>query len=186
MISRRLMLIAVTALGAALCTQPWVQAYAHGPTRQKLELDVDVAAPPAKVWAVIGNFHDLSWVPAVATVTGPGGNDPNTATRTITLKAGGVLPLEELTDYDASKFAYGTFLPHVDPKTFPVADYSSHLIVTPIGNRNSHIAWRTAFYRGYPNNNPPADMNEAAAVKAVTAFCQPGLDALKAKFGAAH
>ena len=59
------------ALMAGLACLAAAPAFAHGPTRQKLELSVEVAAPPEKVWAVIGNFHDLSWVPAVAKVDGP-------------------------------------------------------------------------------------------------------------------
>jgi len=160
-------------------------AYAHGPTRQKLELSVEVNAPPAKVWAVIGNFHDLSWVPAVAKVEGEGGNDPDTAKRTVTLKSGGVWHDEELSDYDAAKFTYGTFLPHVDVKVLPVADFSAHILVTAEPGGKSKVEWRTAFYRGYPNNDPPPDLNEAAAKKAVTDFVQPALDGLKARFGSA-
>jgi hypothetical protein len=161
-------------------------AFAHGPTRQKLELAVEVAAPPDKIWAVIGNFHDLSWVPAVAKVEGAGGNDPDSAKRTVTLRNGGVWKDEELSDYDAAKFTYGTFLPHVDVKILPVADFSTHLIVTAEPGGKSKVEWRSAFYRGYPNNNPPPDLNEAAAKAAVTAFCQPALDGLVARFGAAH
>jgi hypothetical protein len=157
-------------------------AFAHGPTRQKLELSVEVNAPPEKVWAVIGNFHDLSWVPAVAKVEGAGGNDPDTAKRTVTLKSGGMWADEELSDYDAQKFTYGTFLPHVDVKVLPVADFSSHITVTGEPGGKSLVEWRSAFYRGYPNNDPPPSLNEAAAKAAVTAFCQPALDALKARF----
>jgi hypothetical protein len=174
------------ALMAGLACLAAAPAFAHGPTRQKLELSVEVAAPPEKVWAVIGNFHDLSWVPEVAKVDGPGGNDPDTAKRDVTLKSGGSWKAEELSDYDASKFTYGTFLPHVDTKILPVADFSTHLSVTAGSGGTSKVEWRSAFYRGYPNNDPPPDLNEAAAVKAVTAFCQPALDGLKARFGAAH
>ena len=163
-----------------------VPAWAHGPTRQKLELFVEVAAPPAKIWAVIGNFHDLSWVPAVAHVAGPGGNDPDTAKRDVFLKNGGAWQAEELSDYDAQKMTYGTFLPHVDVHVLPVADFSAHLSVTAEPDGRSRVEWRSAFYRGYPNNNPPPDLNEAAAVKAVTAFCQPALDGLRARFESGH
>ncbi len=173
------------ALMAGLACLAAAPALAHGPTRQKLELSVDVAAPPEKVWAVIGNFHDLSWVPAVAKVEGPGGNDPDTAKRDVTLKSGGAWKAEELADYDATKTTYGTFLPHVDVKVLPVNDFSAHLSVTAVPG-GSKVAWRAAFYRGYMNNDPPADLNEAAAMKAITAIFQPALDGLKAKFGAAH
>jgi len=176
--TRRLAMMSMACLAA-------YPAYAHGPTRQKLELSVEVNAPPAKVWAVIGNFHDLSWVPAVAKVEGEGGNDPDTAKRTVTLKSGGVWHDEELSDYDAAKFTYGTFLPHVDVKVLPVADFSAHILVTAEPGGKSKVEWRTAFYRGYPNNDPPPDLNEAAAKKAVTDFVQPALDGLKARFGSA-
>ncbi len=172
-------------LAGLLCSLS-LPASAHGPTRQKLELSVDIAAPPAKVWAVIGNFHDLSWVPAVAHVDGPGGNDPDTAKRDVTLKTGGGWKAEELSDYDATKFTYGTFLPHVDVKVLPVADFSTHLSVTEAPGGHSHVEWHSAFYRGYPNNDPPADLNEAAAMRAVTAFCQPALDALKTRLESGH
>jgi hypothetical protein len=177
--TRRIILTGLAILAAA-------PAWAHGPTRQKLELSVEVAAPPDKIWAVIGNFHDLSWVPAVAKVDGPGDNDPNTAKRNVTLKSGGSWQAEELSDYDAQKHTYGTFLPHVDVKVLPVADFSSHITVTAEPGGKSKVEWRSAFYRGYPNNDPPPDQNEAAAVKAVTAFCQPALDGLKSRFGAAN
>jgi hypothetical protein len=174
--TRRAFLAALACLAAS-------PAAAHGPTRQKLELSVVVNAPPDKVWAVIGNFHDLSWVPEVAKVEGAGGNDPDTAKRTVTLKSGGVWKDEELSDYDAAKFTYGTFLPHVDVKVLPVADFSAHIVVTAEPGGKSKVEWRTAFYRGYPNNDPPPDLNEAAAKKAVTDLVQPALDGLKARFG---
>jgi hypothetical protein len=70
----------------------------------------------------------------------------------------------------------------VDVKVLPVADFSGHIIVTPEPGGKSKVEWRTAFYRGYPNNDPPPDLNEAAAKKAVTDIIQPALDGLKARF----
>lgn len=43
------------------------------------------------------------------------------------------------------------------------------------------VEWRGAFYLGYPNNDPPPDLNDEAATKAVSAVYRGGLDALKAK-----
>jgi hypothetical protein len=175
MIQRRSILRAL----AALPLLPTL-AQAHGPTRQKLTLSVVINAPPAKVWAVIGNFHDLSWDPLVAKVEGDGGNTEN-ATRTITFKDGRVIEGEQLTHYDADEMSYGTFLPHVDVKVLPVADYSANLMVIAADGGKSKVEWRAAFYRGFPNNDPPPALNEEAAIKAVTAMAQPALDALKAK-----
>jgi len=159
-------------------------ASAHDAQRVKYVAAVHIAATPAQVWAVIGHFHDLSWDKLVTATTGPGGDTPD-ATRTITLKTGGVLPDEELERYEPQKFTYATFLPHVDVKTFPVTNFSSILVVLPQPDGGSRVEWRCAFYRGYPNFGPPPELNEAAAIKAVSALTQPALDGLKARMEAA-
>jgi hypothetical protein len=59
--------------------------------------------------------------------------------------------------------------------------YSSTIAVTPAAGGGSTVEWRGAFYLGYPNNDPPPDLNDEAAMKAVSAVYRGGLDALKAK-----
>ncbi len=158
-------------------------ALAHGPTRQKVTLSVDVAAAPADVWAVIGNFQDMSWHPAVFSSTGEGGNTID-ATRVLTLGAeGGPTISEVLYKYDAEKMSYSYRITDVKVEVLPVTNYSSHLTVTPAATGGSHIEWRGAFYRGYPNNDPPPELNDEAAIAAVTGVYQAGLDALAARFG---
>ena len=79
---------------------------AHGPTRQKVTLSAEVAAPPEEVWAVIGNFQDMSWHPAVFATTGSGGNDID-ATRVLTLGAeGGPTISEVLYKHDDAAMSY--------------------------------------------------------------------------------
>ena len=171
------------SLAAAIAVCVAGTADAHGPTRQKTTQSVEVNAPAAKVWSVIGNFQDMSWYPGAEKTEGTGGNEPDAAKRTITLKGGGVLA-EELTRYDADTFSYSVFLPHVDVKLLPVTNYSSTLKVVSEGPDKSKIEWQGAFYRGDPNGDPPPNLNEATAIKAVTEFHQAGLDALKQRFGA--
>jgi hypothetical protein len=161
-----------------------VPASAHDAQRVKYVAAVHIAASPAKVWSVIGHFHDLSWDRLVARTTGPGGDTPDT-TRTVTLKSGGVLPDEELERYEPQNFTYATFLPHVDVHVFPVTNFSSILVVLPQPDGGSRVEWRCAFYRGYPNFGPPPALNEAAAIKAVSALTQPALDGLKARLESA-
>ena len=45
----------------------------------------------------------------------------------------------------------------------------------------SNVEWKGAFYRGYMNNDPPPELSDEAATKAVIAFQTEGLAALKAK-----
>lgn len=172
-------------LGACLmaATLPGL-ALAHGPTRQKVTLTTEVAADPAAVWAVIGNFQDMSWHPVVHSTAGENGNDID-ATRILTLgDAGGPTISEILYKFSDEKMSYSYRITDVAVEVLPVTNYSSHLTVTPRDAGGSVIEWRGAFYRGFPNNDPPEDLNDAAAIAAVTGVYQAGLDALTAKFGA--
>ena len=63
--------VLVVALSAAFAGSAW----AHGPSRQKVEMTVDIAATAAKVWARVANFQDMSWLPVVARTEGQGGNE---------------------------------------------------------------------------------------------------------------
>lgn len=153
-------------------------AVAHGPTRQKTTETIEINAAPEKVWARIKEFNDMSWHPEVEKTDGAPGNTVDSA-RLVTLKTGGELA-ETLYKYDAAKMMYSTLLPTVDTKVLPVSNYSSYLSVKPGKTAGtSTVEWRSAFYRGYPNNDPPPELNEEAAIKAVTAFSKAGLEGLK-------
>lgn len=162
-------------------------ALAHGPTRQKITLTTEVAADPAEVWAAIGNFQDMSWHPAVVSSTGENGNAID-ATRMLYLSdqgADGPKIDEILYKFSDEKMSYSYRITEVDVAVLPVTNYSSHLTVKPRDGGGSIVEWRGAFYRGYPNNDPPEDLNDAAAIAAVSAVYQAGLDALVERFGAA-
>ena len=47
----------------------------------------------------------------------------------------------------------------------------------------ANVVWKGGFYRGFPNNDPPAELNDEAATQAVTGVYRAGLDALVEKFG---
>ena len=153
-------------------------ATAHGPTRQKLEKTVEINAAPDKVWAVVGNFQDMSWHPAIEKTEGSGGNEKG-AKRKLTLKGGGVIE-EELASYDAEKMILGYRITNVDVKTLPVSNYSSKIKVTGEGGKST-VTWDGAFYRGYMNNDPPPELSDDAAKAAVSGVYEAGLEALKKK-----
>ncbi|KAF0674716.1 SRPBCC family protein [Profundibacterium mesophilum] len=161
-------------------------ALAHGPTRQKVTLSVDVAASPEEVWQAIGNFQDMSWHPAVHSQIGKNGNEID-ATRVLTLgEQGGPTISELLYKHSDEKMSYSYRIEDVAVEVLPVTNYSSHLTVKPREDGGSEVEWRGAFYRGYPNNDPPAELDDAAAIAAVTGVYQAGLDALVERFGAAE
>jgi hypothetical protein len=174
------MVRALTLGLAALALFPTL-ASAHGPSRQKVTETVEINAPADKVWAVIGNFQDMSWHPAVAKLEGSGGNDAN-ATRTLTLTSGGTIA-EKLIQNDPAAKHYKYEITHVDPKVLPVNNYSSTLSVKGEGDKST-VEWKGAFYRGFMNNDPPPELNDEAAIKAVKGVYRGGLDALKTKLEA--
>ena len=163
---------------AALATVTF-SAQAHGPTRQKVSESIEINAPADKVWAMVGNFQDGSWIPVVEKTEGKGGNEVK-ATRTLTLKGGATVE-EELAKYDAEKKTLMYRITKVDVKTLPVNDYSSTIKVEDAGGGKSKVAWDGAFYRGYMNNDPPPELNDEASKKAVQGLYKAGLENVKAK-----
>ena len=176
------------ALAAAVAVGAVQVAEAHGPTRKKVEETVTINATPDKVWKVMGNFQDLSWVPGVKSVTGTGGNsidakndDNEVAHRTITLDNGGQI-MEGLYKYDAAEHTYSYRIDKVDPKVLPVNDYSSTIKVEPTSDgKGSTVTWKGAFYRGYMNNDPPPELDDAASQAAVEKLYKGSLANLKKK-----
>jgi carbon monoxide dehydrogenase subunit G len=172
-------------VAAALVAAP-LAADAHGPSRQKVTETVEIAVPPEKVWARIGNFQDMSWHPAVHSSTGEGGNAID-ATRVLTLGAAdGPTIAEVLYKHDDVKRTYSYRITEVEVTTLPVTNYSAHLTVKDGANGGSLVEWRGAFYRGFPNNDPPPELSDEAAVEGVTAVYRTGLDALKAELEASN
>lgn len=174
--------IAAGLLAGALVA--WVASApvsAHGPSRQKVVEKVEIGTAPDKVWATIGNFQDMSWHPAVEKTEGTGGNDVG-ATRKLTLKGGGVIE-EKLNKYNKEGRSYSYEITNVDVKVLPVNNYSSTLAVEDAGGK-AVVEWKGAFYRGFMNNDPPPELSDEAATKAVKGVYSAGLDALKAKLGA--
>jgi hypothetical protein len=171
---------AVAIALAALSLLP-AAASAHGPTRQKVNETVEINAPADKVWQAIGNFQDMSWHPAVAELQGKDANAAD-ATRVLTLKSGGTVA-EKLIEHSADGKRYKYEITSVDVKVLPVTNYSSMLSVKGEGT-TSTVEWKGAFYRGYMNNDPPPELSDEAAIKAVKGFYRSGLDALKQKLEA--
>ncbi len=166
---------AALAAGIALMMGP---ASAHGPTRQKVVETIEINAPADKVWAVLGNFQDFGWHPAIAKTEGQGGNEVG-ATRTLTLQSGGIIK-ERIEKIDPAKMMLQYEITEVDLKVLPVTTYEAWMTVTPNGDKST-VEWKGKFYRGDVNNDPKPELNDDAAVNAVTPIYKSGLEALKKK-----
>lgn len=96
-------------------------AVAHGPTPQKIDESVVIAAPPAAVWAVVGDFAGIAkWNPAIKASSADRGNEAG-STRTLTLPTGTVT--EQLDDYDAAAMSMNYRSGNADPAVLPVSSY---------------------------------------------------------------
>lgn len=170
--SRVLTLLALTILPSLVL--------AHGPSRQKVTHSITINAPAADVWALIADFCAISkWHPAIAACTLEGGNVVGAKRSLRVGKADGPEIVEELQAYDPATMMYRYKIIKTDNAVMPVTTYSAFLTVTAQGDKASTVEWRSGFYRAYPKNNPPPELNDEAAVKAVTAVYQQGLDNLK-------
>ena len=171
-IHRRFGAFAFMALAAAVS----ITSQAHGPTRQKVVERITINAPPGTVWAKIRNFDALKdWHPAVAESPADKGNAEGSM-RQLRLEGGGALT-ETLEAHDDAKMKYSYRAK--DGGALPVTNYTSSIGVSAEGSNQSVVEWRGAFYRGHPNNDPPADQNDEAAVNAITGVYKGGLANLK-------
>jgi hypothetical protein len=165
-------------LAALLATS----AEAHGPSRKREITTIEINAPADKVWAVVGNYADMSWHPAIAKAETTGGTEVDVAKRKLTFKSGAIFT-DTLTKYEPGEKSIAFLTNDEDLKTLPVEGYSTTLTVKDADGKSS-VEWKGAFYRGYMNNDPPPELSDTAAVKAIAAFQKEGLDALKAKLEA--
>ena len=157
-------------------------AEAHGPSRLNTDQSVSLNASPDEVWAVVGDFTDMSWYPGVAKVEATG-NDKG-ATRVRTMEDGQVLH-EELLKRDDERHAISVRFTEDNLEAVKATNYASHITLKDQGGKTL-LDWKGAFYRAYPNNNPPADQNDEASAASVEAAHQKGIDALVERFGKAE
>ncbi len=167
-------------------------ATAHGPVRGKMTATVSIDAPADKIWDVIGNYDDMSWHPAIKSVSADNGNNDGSV-RELTLTDGGKIT-EELKKHSDAKMMYKYKITDMskvktiqhagqdeEVPVLPVENYAATIMVKEKGGK-SIVTWIATYYRGYVNNNPPEELNEAAADKGVTAVLTSGLTALLNKF----
>ncbi|HML91043.1 SRPBCC family protein [Methyloceanibacter sp.] len=157
-----------------------VPAQAHGPTPQKVEESITIAAAPETVWAAVKDFDRLvAWNPLVESSVGTGGNEAG-GERVVVLKSGGQFT-DSLDEYNDKDMFYSYRLATPDIDAFPVSFYSSTLAVKPGAGGGSEVTWDARLYRADTGNFPSETQNDQAAIDAVTAFFQAGLKELKIK-----
>jgi hypothetical protein len=130
---------------------------------------VKLDAPPAKVWARIGHFGDLSWHPAVKKTEASDGDKLDSQRR---LDLGGPVLWEALVSHsDAEhKYIYRILDNGENEKILPVSHYVSTIEVKPSG-QGSEVIWVSTF-------EPAEGTTAEASKKAIAGVYRGGLDNL--------
>lgn len=154
-------------------------AIAHGPTPQKAQESVIIAASPDSVWKLTGDFAAIgAWHPMVKEAKTSTGNTPGSE-RVLTLAKGEIV--DSLDEYDAARHSYGYRLAKENIEALPVSFYTATFMVEDTGDGKSRVVWSARFYRGDTGNFPSEEQNDEAAIVAMSEFFRAGLDGLKAK-----
>ncbi len=156
-------------------------AFAHGPTPQKAKESITINAPIAKVWAAVKQFDDIAnWHPDLKKSEGDGNNQSG-GIRTLTFKNDASL-VEELDYYNEPEHEYSYRLKTENTAALPTSSHSVELkVVHGDAADTSLVTIKSRFYRGDTGNTPPANLNDEAAVTAMTQFFKNSLSGLKSK-----
>lgn len=152
-------------------------ALAHGPSRVRIDQTIEINAPAEKVWSIISDFCSIKdWNPAVTGCKSDNGTQPD-SNRVITLENGQQMK-EKLVKHDptAHRYQYMLVEPNVD--AFPINTHGATITVTEDGGKTI-VEWKGAFYRAFPGPNPPPELSDEAASKALTDFYLAGLETIK-------
>ena len=145
----------------------------------KVTESITVAASPAKIWAVLGDFSGLpGWHPAVATTDIVDGSDNKVgAVRSIATKDGARI-IEKLLAYDAARH---TMTYRITESPLPVTHYVSTLSVAPSG-AGTLVTWKSTFKR----DRNAKDVDDAKAKEIVAGIYKAGFDGLRTVLGDAR
>jgi hypothetical protein len=157
--------------GATGATKPGTKVFPYfaspNTALQVVAESIDLAAPPHKVWALVGQFGG-EWHPLIAKVqlTGTGVGQ----LRTIELVDGKVV-IERLDSMDNA----GRFYRYTNISGIPVSSYTGTMAVKPKGS-GSTVEWRAQFLAN--------DQATFFVKLMVSTLFKVGLDSLPARFGA--
>ena len=140
--------------------------------RLKVDESVTLAAKPAEVWKVLGDYGKLNaWHPVVAkSEITAGTNNRVGAIRALETKDGARI-VEELLNYDARKMSMRYKFVE---SPLPVSDYQSTLSVIPAG-KGSRVIWKGSF--------KAKGVADAKAREIFIGIYQAGFDGLRKQFG---
>ncbi len=153
--------------------------FAHGPTPQKAKESIVINVPVEKAWETVKQFDKISaWHKDIKSSSGDGKLESG-GIRTLTFQNGEAL-VDELDFFSDKDHEYNYRIKKENIKALPVSSYSITVQVAPGDNaQSSTVTLKSRFYRGDTGNTPPDNLNDEAAVKAMTDYFKNGLNSLK-------
>lgn len=149
-------------------------AYAHGPTPQKTDQSVWIAATPAAVWQQLSDPCAISeWDPDIAECKAE-----NDLKRTLVLKNGSSL-VEEVDEILPGEMSISYRLGSNSEITALAVSSLTGRIRVKAENGGAAVTWIARYYRADTRNEPPAGMDDAAAKQAVDSYIANALAGLQ-------
>lgn len=153
-------------------------ALAHGPARQKVIEEIEVNAPPEKIWKIISDFCGIkNWHPGITACESDNGTQPDSI-RVITLESGEQIK-EKLIKHLPDRHMLQYMMVEPNDKAFPINTHGSTMTVKANDNGGSTVQWKGAFYRLFPGPNPPPDQTNEAGREALSGLYKSGLENIK-------
>ncbi len=133
-----------------------------------------IDAPVQKVWKVVEDFGDLSFVGDAVkscTVDGTGVG----CVRRLEMADGGGVVLERLDAYDAAGYRFAYTIVNDDESPLPFQGYSSRFSLRPLGPDATELEWAGAF--------EPKGVSDEEASGVVNAIYSGGVEGIKGALG---
>ncbi len=160
-------------LQVLLITAISLPAFGHGPTPQKTDESVLIAATPDIVWKKLSEPCVIStWHPEVSSC-----EEVSPLKRILTLKNGGkiseeideILPVEMSISYRLGAES--------EVQAIPVSSLTGRIKVVADG-AGSKVTWIARYYRADTTNEPPKGLDDGTAQLMVNAYVKSGLEGL--------
>jgi hypothetical protein len=140
--------------------------------RREVTEAIVIEASESEVWKIVGDVEDSNWIENVDTTLVQGG-DPESSTRTLTLRNGRTI-VEKGRSYDADHRSFAFDVTERDLRDLPADKYSATISVKPADGGHATVEWRAAFA-------PLAAGSDEASEKAIRAWTHASLATLKTK-----
>ncbi len=151
-------------------------SFAHGPSRQKVSLTVEIDAPAEKVWKIVSNFKKFNWNKNIK--NSKADSNEIGSERIINFQDGSVVK-QKLEKVDSEKKMVSWRIVETDNKVLPVNSYASKIFIKADGDSKSSVTYKSGFYRGFMGNDPPEELNDENSKQKVKVFIKDNLQGLK-------